>query len=301
MARWTALSEVVARLQAAREPALETGNLRQDAALLVYRVYQAGGLADSVLVNVGALALSMPRLTVHRLSSGAARLVHETDLHSLPAEPPTLLRRAWLLEARNPSRESLFGATVCLAGYPLEDSIYLVGFDWPDWAYAARWRPRWEGRDLEEGLPQEVRSPLLEDVDRHKEWARDAARFAVVFALLLEAEGSELVAEDEPSARARRPRRREPRDDGRAGTWLVRRVYLDEPRREGISRRPRGETALLDGRRPIRALVRGHLKRQFYGPGRSLRKWVYVRSYEARRWIAPRPLRVEVRTRRDAD
>ena len=75
---------------------------------------------------------------------------------------------------------------------------------------------------------------------------------------------------------------------------VVRRVYLDEPpaRARSSSGDPGGA---VEGRLGLEVPVRGHLKRQPYGPAQSLRRWVYVESYEARRWIAPRPLRLVVR------
>ncbi len=301
MERWRALSELVGELHAARDPSRETGDVLQDAAALAYRVHETRLLAAPLLVNLAALARSMPRITVHRVSSGAAHLVDDTDLHSLPSEAPALLRGAWIAEARNPEREALFGQTACLGGYPLHDSIFLVGLDWPDGGYVARWRPRWEGSELEEGVLRDA-SPMIEDVDLHHAWSREAARFAVVFALLLEAEGSWLGVEDEASVRFHDQRRRAPSKAVGGPGWIVRRVYLDEPRRARRAPRPAGEAGmLLEGKSPVTSMVRGHLKRQFYGPGRALRKWVYVRSYEARRWIAPRPLRVEVRTRRETE
>jgi hypothetical protein len=40
--------------------------------------------------------------------------------------------------------------------------------------------------------------------------------------------------------------------------------------------------------------AQGGIKRQAYGPGLSQRKWIYVQGYEARRWIASRPLKIVV-------
>jgi hypothetical protein len=46
-------------------------------------------------------------------------------------------------------------------------------------------------------------------------------------------------------------------------------------------------------------MVRGHLKRQPFGPRSSQRKWVYVSAYEARRWVSPKPQIVRVRGARN--
>lgn len=308
---WHGLAELVANLHRHRAGPLPSGDLRERAAALAARTWGIHSvLARPLLVNLGALALLMDRLSVHRLSAGAIRLVHETDLHSLPGEPPRLLRRPWIVESRVPEREWLFGQTASLGGYPLDDAIYLIGLDWPDGVFVSRWRPRWEERDLDATIERDE-SPLVQDVDAHYAWSREAARFSLVLGLLLDAHGAPLAFRDErPTAwpqRGRSPQRaREP-----SGGWLVRHITLGEPIRlasepwlvERAGERAEQGEGDDTARRPLSAAlhpqvvpVRGHLKRQPIGPGRSQRKWIYVRSYEARRWIAPRPLRLEVRS-----
>lgn len=237
-------------------------------------------------VNVGALALAMrDRLVVHQVTSDASQRVHETDLHTLPGEPPRLLRGPWILEVRRPDRQVLFGATASLGGYELDGALYLVGLDYPDGVRVARWVPRWEEREI---VVPEDHSPLIDDVDAHHEWAQDAARYAVVLGILLDAEGTPLRVGEMRSAgfRAQAGVR------SRAG-WVVRRVHLDERRRRASVGEP-GEGTAPEGRIAATVAVTGHLKRQAYGPGRSQRRWIYVESYEARRWVAPRPLRIVV-------
>jgi len=292
---WQSLTDLVQRLKRARKrtppPAL---GLRERASLLATTEFgPATVLQHPALVNCAALALSMERLVAHRVSAGVARVVAETDLHTLPGEPPRLLRRPWLLEARKPE-EGLFGDTASLGGYELDGAVYLVGLGYPDGVYVARWTPHWHEEDLEAGVVRDE-SPLIDDVDAHHEWAREAARFAIVLGLLLDAEGSPVeMDESEASSRKRRRPRSEAAGGGR--DWVVRRVSLSRltPSRyraaEGSS-----QAADLRGKVPATVPVRGHLKRQPYGPGQSLRRWIYVEGYEARRWVAPKPLRVEVR------
>lgn len=296
MTKWTPLSDVVLSLHR-WGPSLDLPpetDLRTAAAALAIKVYsQRPVIEQPALVNTAALALSMPRLVVHRISPGAVNLVHSTDLHSLPNEPPRLLRGAWIIETKRPDGEPLFGRTVCLAGYHVEgEGIFLQGTDYPDGVFTAKWTPQWAGGDLEAGVVRDT-SPLIDDVDRHHEWTRQAARFAVVLGLLLDAEGSPVVAKDETPA----GRRQRGTGSGKTQTsWTVRRVFVgrDKVFRAAGASEPAGEGA---ERRDLSAAVvpvRGHLKRQPYGPGRSERKWIYVQGYEARRWVAPGPVRVDV-------
>ena len=295
---WQSISDLVARMLPNRSRVSNVGDIRGAGGILAGMTFgEQTVLNQAVLINLGALAMLMNRLVVHRLSAGATRTVHETDLHTLPGEPPILLRRPWIVESRRPDREALFGRTASLAGYPLDDSIFLIGLDWPDGAFVSRWRPDWTEKDLDATVEPDQASPLIGDVDSHHAWARQAARFAVVLGLLLEAEGSPVTVEEE-----------QPKGRTRGGTtgagrmedeWITRRVYINErkflassvpgPHRQGTDRPADAVEATV--------LVRGHMKRQPYGPGRQLRKWIYVQSYEARRWVSPRPVRVDVGVR----
>lgn len=250
------------------------------------------------LVNVAGLSISMePRLVLHRVSPGAASLVHATDLHSLPGEPPRLLRDGWLLESRDIESEPLFGRTVCLGGYRLEEAIYLVGLDYPDGANVARWVPHWGEGDLEQALVTPDHSPLIADFDAHYEWAREAARFALVLGLHLDAEGSPVVTTEEHGPHPGQQRRGAGQSvrDKRQADWIVRRVHLSKLFTPRAGDTPPGDGALDTAHRLGQmTAVHGHLKRQPYGPGAALRRWIWVDGYEARRWVAPKPLRVDV-------
>lgn len=227
-----------------------------------------------ILVNLAALAiLGRRRLVVHQLRGAAARHASVTDLHALPSEPPALLRKPWLLEVRHPDEGArLFGDTFALGGYSVGGATYLLGFLGNGGAVCAPWRPRWTGEDLAEGTHQE-RSPLVDegDMPAHAAWVREAARYAVVFGLLAEAEGTPLRIED---ARQRDTR----------GGLPVRNVYLD-----GAVAAPL-EAPVAPGqpvREAVERQVRGHVKLQRHGPGLSLSKWIYVSGYAAWRWVRP--------------
>lgn len=304
MTTWRSLSSLVLDLhpKALRLP--QEGDLRERAAALTFAHFGEKTAFDApAVINVSALAISCgERVTVHQLRPAAAELVHETDLHSLPSEPPRLLRRAWIVEVRRPETgERLFGDTVCLAGYPIEDAIYLVGIGYPDGAWVARWRPRWTGEEIEASVPHEVSPlardqshPLISDVDAHHDWAREAARFAVVLGLLLEAEGVPIRVETEQAGGEKKSSKKG-KGAPAPGGWTVRHVYLEEPARGSrASSSPAGATAAPGVRLPESVPIRGHLKRQRHGPGLSLTKVVYVAGYEARRWVAPKPRRVVV-------
>ncbi|MBI4021153.1 MAG: hypothetical protein HY369_02835 [Candidatus Aenigmarchaeota archaeon] len=254
---------------------------------------------DPFGTSMTLLALSFwDRLMVHKVRPSVARLVDETDLHSLPGEPPRFLRSPWLIEVHRPETgDRLFGDCIALAGYLWLGEWFLFGLLWPDSVRVTQWRPRWGEQDLVAGIVRPNYGDLealLGDLGAHREWGREAARFAVVFGLLLEAAAAPLRirddaedASDAPAPRGKGGKRPAPR-------WLTRHIYLDEAKVCGQRARPGEQDAAAGGRVAAEATVRGHLKRQRHGPGGQLVKWVYIASYEARRWVAPRPTRVVV-------
>lgn len=306
-AGWRAISDEVARL---REYALRAGDrynfperfLRGYAAELAIEAYRfTGHHEQGILINVAALALSTlrGRLVIHRVSDGAARLVRSTELRSMPGEPPHLLRAPWIVEARRPD-VPLFGDTSSLAGYPVPGrepgAVYLIGLLYPEGARGTLWRPRWEEHDVSKVSDGDQELLLLEDTpETYREWTRAATRFAVVFAALMEADATPLRVSEHKERGGRR------RGSQSSGGWRVeRRVYIsDEGRVRMVS--PRDQKPVTSGQGPRgeipeRVRVAGHLKRQPYGPGRQGRRWIYVDSYEATRWVSKRPLWVAVQS-----
>jgi hypothetical protein len=286
---WLSLSSVLAELQR-HTSGLSSGLLpREAAAMLALTTYGERILELPALINCAALALRLTPLRVHEVRIPVPRLVAETDLHSLPDEPPRLLRSPVLVEVRSPGPELLFGDTACLGCYWLDDSFFLVGITYPDGVLVARWQPIWSGGELEEGVRVEpIGSPHLRGLaaSKHHAWGVQAARFLTVLGLLLDAEGAPVATTDDP------PRVRRSRSGDPPRPWGVTRIYLQQRgRSRGETPPPRGEapTGL-----PTSVEVRGHLRRVPCGPGGTERRWRYIASYEARRWISPEPRRVVV-------
>ena len=271
---------------------------REAASALAFRVWGERAFAVPELVNLAAWAwLARGRAVVHSLRPSVPRLVRATDLHQLPDEAPALLRAPWCLEAGRPERgERLWGDTWALAGYELDGAHYLVGLE-GDGARVVPWRPRWSGRDLAEGVETSVLDAGSVDLgvpasvagdDAHRAWAVEAARTAIVYALLLDAAGAPVRVTDDAAADNARPR--DPRRKGAPGPWSTSRVTLTPEGERAVAPPPAGgpgEPADLSGKTAVVRPVVGHLKRQRHGPQNSLVRWIYVEGYAARRWVAP--------------
>jgi len=197
----------------------------------------------------------------------ASALIHATDLHSIPDAPPQLLQSPGIVETRRPETgEVLWDDYVSLGWYLNDGAIYLLGLRYPDGYATASWTPKWTGAELEPQLPGQVSaSHIIGDVEEHSAFARSAARYLVVLGLLAEVEHGPLRIE---------------RDRGER---TMQHVYRDQER--ATTARREVESA---ARTAHAVEVTGHIKRQRHGPARALTKWIYVTSYEARRWVGPR-------------
>jgi hypothetical protein len=284
--RWSGLSDLVRRLrrEVERSPAdlplreragwvalaslHSTTNHEELANRVEARPVDAQSLQS--MINLSALAiLSQARPATWLCRPSASAVVHGTDLHSIPDAPPALLRAPGIVEARRPDQrgEVLWDDYASLGWYEIDGAIYLLGLRYPDGYAIARWTPRWTGGELEPELPDLDRSPLINDIDQHQAFARQAARYLIVLGLLAESEPTPLRIEVDRQERA------------------THHVYLGE--RTSAPRET--ETAdTIEGRVAEAVVVSGHLKRQRYGEARAKVKWIYVAGYAARRWFAPR-------------
>ncbi|RKH47918.1 hypothetical protein [Corallococcus sicarius] len=202
----------------------------------------------------------------------ASQHAEVVDLHSLPDTPPSLLRQPWLVAVLHPDGGArIFGDTLSLSGYTLDGTMYLLGLLGDGHSVLAPWRPRWTGEDLEEGSRRE-RSPVIDEghAPPHAAWAREAARYAVIFGLLLEAEGTRLGIEE-----ARR---------GEAHEGLpVRTVCLRGP----VAVPAMSSAAGLRWLGTVERQARGYLTRQRHGPWQSLARWQYASKRSTWRWVRP--------------
>jgi hypothetical protein len=289
MPSYITLRQLIHRMRALPRP--HRGGIRDDAATLALRY--AGPDMPPATVNIAALALSMSRLCVHELSRGVVQLIHDADLRSLPDKPPRMMQSAWLIDTRDPTNEPLGWPTVggcqtvAVGGYMVDGVYYLVGLGYPDGAVVATWRPQWGEGEI--SIPID-NSPLVDDIEGYVAWGREAARFSLILGLVLEAEGAPITIRGGDGDKASERRSHRLRRPTVGDDWSIRRIILTRlEKRRGGAADDEAQSGIdgTAGRIPQQAMVRGHLRRQPYGPRNQLRKWVWVNSYEARRWVAP--------------
>lgn len=239
----------------------------------------------SVLLNIAALAdAARDRLVVHQLRAQTAALVDATDLRSSPTEPPALMNGPWLVEPADTSRP-LAGGVIGVGAYELDGRAYVVTLTADGGAQSGEATLHWDS-DLGATFDDRGASEAgLLGISRD-EWAQplcQGVRTALVLGILLDAERTPLEREDHSPS----PRRGATRDQRRAAeAWTTRTCSV---RAGALGGPPVDERGTLDtrGLAAVEARVSGHLKRQPHGPGGRERRYVWIESYEARRWVAP--------------
>ena len=276
------LSALIDDLKKYPTPGLD--NVIEDAAYITLAYFPQP--APPALLNVVTMALLIDRLLVHELSPGAMGVVRDVDIRDLPDKPPALMRLPWIIETKD-LNDSLFGDTICLGGYFIREKYFLIGFQSGGVIRVEPWEPEW-GKDLK--VPIE-HSPLVDEslVEGRQDWVTQAARFSLGLGLLLEAEKTPLVIKQAGKGRKNKGKKNTKGEDG----WATRRVVLGKMATRYYNQSvPSGELN-KEGKVLSRAMVTGHLRYQPYGPGRENRKWIWIDTYESRRWTAKKT-KVEV-------
>lgn len=257
----------------------------------------AAGLTDLAEFAVAARG----RLVVHSVRPGAARLVRETELPIVPDRCPVALEGPLLVEARHADRgECLVGDVTGIAVHPQPDNLHgaclrVVVRSVPDGLYVFRWVPRWTGEDV----ARTVDVVGLAGFPLAQPTGVTAARFLLVFALLLEASRSPLRAETDAEEVPARGNGKgagtmssAPAGPAPTGLATTTHVYLsrDFERERAAAQQAQ---ARVHARRADLAetpvMVSGHLQRYPVGPREEgRREWRFVSPYASTRLAGSR-------------
>ena len=248
-------------------------DLKQSAAKIALDTFGTVTTHEPLLINVTALRLCLPKeLTVYEITTGVSGQIDATDIHNFPSLCPDFLKKAFVLESKKPEHP-LFGNTSSLGGYWIDGNFYLVGIGCPD---GATLHPVWDGREITGN-----ETNVLGDTAELNEWAKDAMRYVLILSLLMEAERTPVMCGSGKSHKSTIKR-------GNKKQWIVERVYLNK---KYISQAQKSEDNIFstDGKTQKTVPVRGFIRSQHYGANNTQIKFVYIESFEARRWIIPGP------------
>ena len=272
-------------------------------------------LRNSGLINCAAAAiLCHDRFEVTEMSPGAASLVDDTDLCTVPSVAPALLARPLLLEAAKGARAPLWPrGPVSVFCYPYRaldgrEGYYLAKLTTADRFVGGFWYPRWSGEPIEASVPAELYDVSLAEAfakgsragfatadEQHCREVAKIAQYVLTLAILWEARNTPLrVTEDREAERASARSRRPPPPVQCASVRRVTLRPLDAP--EG-SRTLRTQAPTRDDAETERAnhktitvstTVRNHVQRYHCGPNRERIEWRFKARASALRWASER-------------
>lgn len=246
-------------------------------------VGERAAIDEPALVNCAALAISMPRIESTEITRGVCHLIDETDMHDLPDAPPSFLTRPRIIETRDETY-SLFADVASLGIYDLDGMTFIVMLAYSGAAIVEKVRDPW-GKKISKLRYDDARA---QNEKIRRDYMTEALRFLTVLSVLLEAERTP-VEVGKVFEKKKEKRKAEALGIQKP---LVERVYLSKRYENAGS--STGSSAIeasgnIKGRISADVTVRGHLKRQRYGEGSALTKWIYVDAFESRRWIKPAP------------
>lgn len=294
MSPWLSLTDIVhvlhRRLQ--RLPHINdiaaSGDIKLAAAVMAAASRDLPQARLPVFINLCAYAIASPaRIVLYQPTRPVVDLVDGTDLRSVPSRRPFVFDRPFILASRDP-QYPLVPPTAEIGCYAIGETFFLIGLNYPDGVWTSSFRPTWTGEDLDDGRRPAALEPWV-PVERRADYDVQnlgAIRFALVLALLLEAEGAPIRVEEK--APGNKTARRRAERAGAEPSWTERRIYLEA---RAATRRP-PSTSDSDPHElghlvEDKTRVTGHLKMQAHGPGGKLRKVLYVEGYERRQWVAP--------------
>lgn len=207
------------------------GPLSAMAAELLSKEYGPRAAAvPAELVPVAALTAAMrPAVTVHEVTAPVAALVASVALDRAPGAPPRLFRAPWAMEALEAERP-LFGAVCSLAGFETDGALRLVSLDRGGAIREAATHPEWTG-----GPWSPKADPIRGDTAPPGTWQAEALRFAVVLALLLEAENSPVRGGGRPQFSKKRRG-----TYVQSSEWTIRRLFVDSGTIAALQSQERG-------------------------------------------------------------
>jgi len=303
--RFIRLSQILAQFYVTlqKQSGLVDKDLKASAArLLVADGYsKPDNKSDPVLLNIAALVIRQGRLTVHRLLPEVVAQVNETDIRALPADPPRLLRSgAFCIEAADMAKP-LYGDVICLGGYETEGKWWLIMFALNGSVSVGVWEPQWGEGEVTEGLYFDP-SPFVEvsAAETYRAVTTEGVRCALTLGALLDAEGSPIESATQTITPPPEKRTRGSKP-AKSASWVVRNLKLMASVRDAIARAAESAAdheapapGSREGLHAEKRTVRGFLRRQPFGIGRSERKWIYVAAFESVRHVGQKPLRVNV-------
>ena len=266
----------------------------------IQKPYTVGGADVNHKMYIADLSIKMPRLIVHKPSERVSAIVNDTKIEGLPSECPKLLTTPFLVESKMPMVGDIIGIgghldKGRLACIVITTEAYFTCYLDLDWG-ADNLDSLVSNGVLEtsNGFPY---NPNQSEEARFNNTIKSAMKYIISLALLLDAKNSPCdvgnIESPYPSQHKGIQQHR-----GKPKKWSKRNINLSRSYKQ--TKQDYDEVHVStplnkDGMIKASGMVQGFLRNQPYGPGRLMRKQIYVNGFARSFWTTDKPLVISIR------
>jgi hypothetical protein len=221
-------------------------------------------------------------VTVHTLTDGVVEKIKHTKIENMPNEIPNLMKQSFLIEARRD--KPLFDDIYSIGGFLINNEICLIIKTITNnelGLFCQHEKASFDGRKLEDLNLVYNKNFIFEQSYIQARTRSDTFAFAIIFSLILEAERTPFLVETEKNKSNRKNKNMQRKNF--ETEWITKRVYIDKTVQyknisDNHSDLEKNDKQLKD------VIVNGFLRRQHYGKDNLQEKWIYIESFESKRW-----------------
>lgn len=218
-------------------------------------------------------------IVLHTLTDGVIKKILRTSIEDIPNEIPKFMKRSFLIEA--PHDKTLFGDIYSIGGFTYKEEICLL-IGTKDSFYTQHEKASFDGRKLKD--LNLVLDPVVYSNKKFTQLKsrKDTFAFIIILSLMLEAERTPLVIEYKKNkTKPIHSVHKSMKDTD----YITRRIYIDKDIRHDKTIVKDNSDELDKTDRQLKDInVRGFLRRQHYGKNLELIKWIYIESFDSKRW-----------------
>ncbi len=218
-------------------------------------------------------------ITVHTLTDGVIEKIKHTNIENMPNEIPELMKHSFLIEARYD--KTLFDNINSIGGFTYNNEICLLIGTQEERFYIQHEKASFDGRKIEDiNLVYDTKISYPQSFLQLKK-RKDTFAFITILSLMLEAERTPLTLEI-TSNKGKSKTKNHTKNKTKTG-WITKRIYIDKNIKYKNST---NTTNVLDkdGKKLKDVTVKGFLRKQHYGKDNLLTKWIYIDSFDSKRW-----------------
>ena len=238
------------------------------------------------------LALKMTKLIIYKPTQNVSNIISNTAIDTMPWAIPEFLTKPFLVESRS---GPLVGDIMSIGGISgHQNKISLIAICTDNKIMVTNIDPEWGAcldtvRDanascyIDQGMDIEERSKYIDDN------TKNIMRYLLGLSILLEAENRPVdLVDEEVVVKSHRANCQVSRNSGRRDKYTRRSITVSESylqKRKHYENSLNGKPLNKDGLVQEIKLVREHYRNQPYGPGNSLRKWIFVSPFARNQWV----------------